>query len=76
MGIMPVPETLESLAASFDRVLHVEGKSERTRVLYGQSVRYFCGWRLAARPIPRQPALAPAALRACRPSARPAGQCG
>jgi site-specific recombinase XerD len=44
MGIVPLPETLESLAASFDRVLHVEGKSERTRVLYGQSVRYFCGW--------------------------------
>jgi site-specific recombinase XerC len=41
---MPLPESLESLAASFDRVLHVEGKSERTRVLYGQSVRYFCAW--------------------------------
>ncbi|MGO9098562.1 MAG: hypothetical protein ACLP9Y_03650 [Mycobacterium sp.] len=39
---MLLPETLESLATSFDRVLHVEGKSERTRVLYGQSVRYFC----------------------------------
>jgi site-specific recombinase XerD len=48
---MPVPETLESLAASFDRVLHVEGKSERTRVLYGQSVRYFCEW-LSARGHP------------------------
>ena len=41
---MHLPESLESLAASFDRVLHVEGKSERTRVLYGQSVRYFCEW--------------------------------
>ena len=44
---MPLPESLESLAASFDRVLHVEGKSERTRVLYGQSVSYFCGWLTA-----------------------------
>jgi len=47
MGIMSLPETLESLAASFDRVLHVEGKSERTRVLYGQSVSYFCAWLTA-----------------------------
>lgn len=47
MGIMPMPESLESLAASFDRVLHVEGKSERTRVLYGQSVGYFCNWLTA-----------------------------
>jgi hypothetical protein len=36
--------SLESLAASFDRVLNVEGKPERTRVLYGQSVHYFCAW--------------------------------
>ncbi len=33
MDLMLLPETLESLATSFDRVLHVEGKSERTRVL-------------------------------------------
>ncbi len=29
MGIVPLPEILESLAASFDRVLHVEGEFER-----------------------------------------------
>jgi site-specific recombinase XerD len=40
----PQPESLESLGSSFDRFLHVEGKSERTRVLYGQSIHYFTAW--------------------------------
>jgi hypothetical protein len=35
MRIIFLPETLESLPTSFDRVRHVEGKSERTWVLYG-----------------------------------------
>ena len=45
--MVPAAETLESLAASFDRFLNVEGKSERTRILYGQSVRYFASWLIA-----------------------------
>ena len=37
-------ESLESLRASFNRSLRVEGKAERTVVLYGQSITYFSGW--------------------------------
>jgi hypothetical protein len=33
-----VCETLESLRASFNRSLRVEGKADRTLVLYGQSI--------------------------------------
>ncbi len=44
---MTVSESLESLAASFARVLFIEGKADRTLVLYGQSVRYFSDWLTA-----------------------------
>lgn len=37
-------ESLESLRASFNRSLRVEGKAERTLVLYGQSIIYFSQW--------------------------------
>ncbi len=37
-------ETLESLRSSFNRSLRVEGKAERTLVLYGQSITYFSAW--------------------------------
>lgn len=37
-------ETLESLRASFNRSLRVEGKADRTLVLYGQSITYFSRW--------------------------------
>jgi site-specific recombinase XerD len=39
-----VSETLESLRASFNRSLRVEGKADRTLVLYGQSIIYFSAW--------------------------------
>jgi site-specific recombinase XerC len=39
-----VPESLESLRASFNRSLRVEGKAPRTLVLYGQSITYFSAW--------------------------------
>lgn len=48
---MSLPESLESLAESFGRVLYVEGKADRTLVLYGQSVTYFCAW-LTAQGLP------------------------
>ena len=37
-------ETLESLRGSFNRSLRVEGKADRTLVLYGQSISYFSQW--------------------------------
>jgi site-specific recombinase XerD len=37
-------ETLEQLRASFNRSLRVEGKADRTLVLYGQSITYFSQW--------------------------------
>ena len=37
-------ESLESLRGSFNRALRVEGKAERTRVLYGQSLTYYGRW--------------------------------
>ncbi|ORV90663.1 hypothetical protein AWC11_12015 [Mycobacterium interjectum] len=37
-------ESLESLRASFNRHLRVEGKADRTIVLYGQSITYFSRW--------------------------------
>lgn len=37
-------ESLESLRASFNRSLRVEGKADRTLVLYGQSITYFSRW--------------------------------
>jgi site-specific recombinase XerD len=39
-----VPESLESLRGSFNRSLRVEGKADRTLVLYGQSIIYFSRW--------------------------------
>jgi hypothetical protein len=47
-----VPETLESLRASFNRSLRVEGKADRTLVLYGQSITYFSQW-LVEQGLPR-----------------------
>lgn len=44
-------EPLETLRASFNRSLRVEGKADRTLVLYGQSLTYFSAW-LAARGQP------------------------
>ncbi len=37
-------ETLESLRASFSRSLRVEGKAERTVIIYGESIDYFSRW--------------------------------
>ncbi len=42
---------IEDLAASFRRSLRAAGKAERTQVLYGQSIRFFCEW-LAAKDRP------------------------
>ena len=39
-----MPEDLESLRTSFNRSLRVEGKADRTLVLYGQSITYFSTW--------------------------------
>jgi hypothetical protein len=39
-----VPETVESLRGSFNRSLRVEGKADRTLVLYGQSITFFRAW--------------------------------
>ena len=46
-----VAETFESLMDSFNLTLRVEGKADRTLVLYGQSVKYFSQW-LAAQGLP------------------------
>ncbi|HEX9176272.1 MAG TPA: phage integrase N-terminal SAM-like domain-containing protein, partial [Mycobacterium sp.] len=45
------PEKLDSLATSFSRSLRVEGKADRTLVLYGQSIDYFSAW-LVERGLP------------------------
>lgn len=37
-------ETFESLMDSFNLTLRVEGKADRTLVLYGQSITYFSQW--------------------------------
>lgn len=42
---------IDDLAASFKRSLRAAGKAERTQVLYGQSIRFFCQW-LAAKGRP------------------------
>lgn len=39
-----MPESLESLRGSFNWSLRVEGKADRTLVLYGQSIIYFSRW--------------------------------
>lgn len=39
-----MPDTLESLRAPFYRALRVEGKADRTRELYGQSITYLSRW--------------------------------
>lgn len=47
---MTAPE-ISDLAASFRRHLRAAGKAERTQVLYGQSIRFFCDWlRAQGRP--------------------------
>jgi site-specific recombinase XerD len=38
---------IEDLAASFRRSLRAAGKAERTQILYGQSIRFFCDWLTA-----------------------------
>lgn len=38
---------IADLAASFRRHLRAAGKAERTQILYGQSIRFFCEWLLA-----------------------------
>jgi len=38
---------IADLAASFNRSLRAAEKAERTRVLYGQSIRFFCDWLTA-----------------------------
>lgn len=38
---------IADLAASFRRSLRAAGKAERTQVLYGQSIRFFCDWLVA-----------------------------
>lgn len=38
---------IEDLAASFDRELRRLKRADRTRVLYGQSIRFFCDWLTA-----------------------------
>lgn len=38
---------LEDLAASFRRDLRAEGRSDRTAVVYGQSIRFFSAWLVA-----------------------------
>jgi hypothetical protein len=43
-----MPESLESLRGSFNRSLRVEGKADRTLVLYGQSITYFSAWLVTA----------------------------
>jgi site-specific recombinase XerD len=44
-------ETLESLRASFNRSLRVEGKADRTLIIYGESIDYFSRW-LATEGLP------------------------
>ncbi|ATD69182.1 MULTISPECIES: tyrosine-type recombinase/integrase [Gordonia] len=39
-----MPESLVSLQRSFNRALRVEGKSDRTIALYGQSIVFFSRW--------------------------------
>ncbi|GMA19905.1 tyrosine-type recombinase/integrase [Arsenicicoccus piscis] len=40
-------EDLQALGASFARSLKAEGRSERTRLLYGQSIRLYAKWLAA-----------------------------
>jgi site-specific recombinase XerD len=44
---MAPKESLESLQHSFNRSLRVQGKADRTLVLYGQSIVYFSRWLTA-----------------------------
>jgi site-specific recombinase XerC len=46
-----MPESLESLRSSFNRSLRVEGKADRSLVLYGQSITYLSAW-LQAQGLP------------------------
>jgi site-specific recombinase XerD len=45
---MATSETLADLRSSFFLTLGVEGKSDRTLVLYGQSINYFSDWLASA----------------------------
>lgn len=38
---------ISDLAASFRRSLRAAGKAERTQILYGQAIRFFCDWLTA-----------------------------
>ncbi|MFJ8685065.1 tyrosine-type recombinase/integrase [Micromonospora wenchangensis] len=38
---------ISDLAASFRRSLRAAGKAERTQILYGQAIRFFCEWLVA-----------------------------
>jgi site-specific recombinase XerD len=38
---------ITDLAASFRRSLRAAGKADRTQVLYGQAIRFFCDWLVA-----------------------------
>lgn len=38
---------ISDLAASFRRSLRAAGKADRTQILYGQSIRFFCDWLTA-----------------------------
>jgi hypothetical protein len=38
---------IDDLAASFRRHLRAAKKADRTIVLYGQSIRFFCDWLTA-----------------------------
>jgi len=42
--VPPAPPALASFIESFDLVLHVAERSERTREMYGDAVRWFAGW--------------------------------
>lgn len=44
---------ITDLAAAFDRSLRAARKAERTRTLYGQSIRFFCEWLQAQGREPR-----------------------
>ena len=44
---MAASPRIEDLASSFRRHLRAAGKADRTQVLYGQSIRFFCDWLVA-----------------------------
>lgn len=60
---MPVAERLDDLAASFRRHLRAEGKSDRTTVVYNQSVVFFSRWLVEHDREPTLEELTRAAIR-------------